>query len=196
MLLQPAVAGCTVASVDLDYRIMSHLSCGNVSPWCLFVTITFLSLTGCEAQAERSINEASLRLRMLSQMFMRYASSHKGEMPRDEKALKDFIKTIPEQERSAMELKSIDDLFISPNDSKPFIIKYGLKPSSGMMSGGVNMPSYGKTGPSKGGDATGSAARPDMPLLAAEASGAKRYVLLVSGEVRHMDESDVQRLLK
>jgi hypothetical protein len=159
-----------------------------------------LCSTGCEATAERSHNEASLRLRRLSTMFLRYASSHKGEMPKDEKALKDFIKTIPEQERTAMEIKSIDELFISSNDNKPFIIKYGLKPASGMMSGGVNMPNYGKTGPGgpggpPGGPA-GSTAQPTMPLLATEASGAKRYVLLTSGEVRQMDEADVLRLLK
>jgi hypothetical protein len=193
MLLQGTTRGCTVATDSIGRIIMSTLR------WVMWaLVLTSLVSTGCEATAERSINEASLRLRKLSQMFLRYASSHKGEMPRDEKALKDFIKTIPEQERTGMEIKSIDDLFISPNDSKPFIIKYGLKSGGGgVMAGGVNMPNYGKTGPGgPTGGPTGSNARPDMPIMAAEASGAKRYVLFVSGEVRQMDEADVQRLLK
>lgn len=166
------------------------------------VVQTFLAVlllianVGCESKPEQPINETAKRLRILSQMMLRHAAAHKGDMPKDEKALREFVKTIPEQERSGMDLKNIDDLFISPGDNKPFIIKYGLKPNFSVMSGGANSGSYGKVGPGKGGSPTTSAARPDMPLMATESSGARRYVLFVTGEIRQMDEGEILPLLK
>jgi hypothetical protein len=122
-------------------------------------------------------------------MFMRYASQHQGQAPTSEKALKDFINTISTKELAGMELNNVDQIFISPIDSKPFIVKYGLKESTSGRNG--NDP-----GKSPRQNAIQTSSQPNTALLAAESSGTKRYVLFVTGEVQQLNEETVLKLLE
>lgn len=162
---------------------------------CITLLLLASLAVGCEAKPEIVRTEAHLGMEKLGIMFLRYASRNQGKTPPNEKALKDFINTIDPAERQGMELTNVDALFISPNDKKPYIIKYGIAFVG--RSGGSGAGGYPGRGPGgKYSQAAASSSAPTMPLLAAESSGAKRYVLFATGEVQQLDEAEVLKLLK
>jgi hypothetical protein len=52
-----------------------------------------------------------------------------GHAPKSEEEFKEFIKGIGAESLERMHVKSIDDLFISPRDGKPYVVIYGKSPT-------------------------------------------------------------------
>lgn len=154
-------------------------------------------ISGCRSEEpQRSPTER--RLQIIAQMFNRYTASHQGKTPPNEKAFKEFINAISAAEKSALNITSVDELLISSNDNKPFIIRYGMVASAPGMSSGNQAPGKGPpSGAASGpGGGPGSTLVNRQNLFAAEASGATRYVVFATGQVEQLPESDVLRLLK
>jgi hypothetical protein len=79
-----------------------------------------LMLAGCaeEQPAEQS------DLRLLSVMYGQFRSSHRGELPQDEKQFKSFIANERAQALANSGISSVDALFVSHRDGKPYVVKY------------------------------------------------------------------------
>jgi len=133
-------------------------------------------------------------------LFNRYTSSHRGQTPANEKVFKEYINGLSASEKTAQGITSVDELLTSPTDQKPFIIRYGLIDASPGLNGGINMaPGKGQPASSKAGGSPNSGPNNTSNrrnLFAAEASGAKRYVVFATGQVEQLDESEVLKLLK
>lgn len=155
-------------------------------------------LAGCEA-SKPPLSDVERRLQIIAQMFNRYTASHQGKTPANEKVFKEYINGLSATEKSAQGINNIDELLTSPNDHKPFIIRYGMVAiNPGMSNPGSKAPGKGpppstSSTPGASPDTTKATSR---NLFAAEASGAKRYVVFATGQVEHLPESEVLNLLK
>jgi hypothetical protein len=114
---------------------------------------------GCQ-QTQKPAEEA--RPSQLAIFYGRYISSHQGKSPDNEKELKDFIRTLDAN-------VNVDDIFISPRDKEPYVVRYKL---SMAMPGAELVTVYEKTG----------------------ASG-KRMVGLATGQVRLVNDDEFQKLV-
>jgi hypothetical protein len=84
----------------------------------LLLAWTFIVGCGGSEQVEEESN-----LRSLAAYYSQYQAHHRGNLPASEKDFKDFIRAdlgASEPQAAA----SVDDLFISNRDGKPFVIKY------------------------------------------------------------------------
>ena len=162
--------------------------------------IGLLLFVGCSSE-KAAPSEVARRLQLVAQMFSRYTASHQGKTPANEKLFKEYINGLSASEKSALGITSADELLTSPTDHKPFIVRYGLTGDFANFGSGSRM-APGKGPPPPAGDSKGGPnAGPNTTanrqnLFAAEASGAKRYVVFATGQVEQLDESEVLKLLK
>ena len=79
-----------------------------------------LVILGCGKgqPAERS------NLRLISVLYGQFRASHRGDPPRNEKEFKDFIAKEHQQVLSNTGVASVEELFTSKRDGKPYVIKY------------------------------------------------------------------------
>jgi hypothetical protein len=154
---------------------------------CFLLPIAFV-LSGCAAESPtENRTEAERRLQIVAQMFNRYAASHQGNVPPNEKALKDFINKLATDEKQGLKIENVDDFLKSPNDNKPFVIKYGIRQTTTGTGG------KGPVGNSGGADKAGP---PKPAVFAGESSGAKRYVVYANGKTELIDEAEALQRLK
>jgi hypothetical protein len=71
-----------------------------------------------------------LPLRHLAMLYGKYRGSHKGQQPKDEAQLKQFIAALDGSQLSAAGISAaeIDTLFVSPRDGRPHDVRYNDSP--------------------------------------------------------------------
>jgi hypothetical protein len=141
----------------------------------LIVSAVLLSgLVGCSSrspEAATSDPTAQVRLTRINKFYRLYSNQNK-KPPHDEKAFKDFVRSLPQEEKEAALIKGddVDPLFVSPRDGQKYHIEYGL------------------------------VVRPEGQnrALAWEETGQKgmRYVATTMGYVRECGEEEFQKLTK
>jgi hypothetical protein len=79
---------------------------------------------GCTGKTEQPAEVKNLQ--MLATLYGRYISTHRGQPPPDEAALKKFIPTLSADELRAMgvDTNNLDTLFTSPRDGQPYVVHY------------------------------------------------------------------------
>lgn len=79
-----------------------------------------LVLAGCgsEPPSEQS------HLRLISVMYGQFRASHRGELPQNEKQLKEFITNENGQALTNAGVANVDELFVSTRDGKPYVVRY------------------------------------------------------------------------
>jgi hypothetical protein len=147
---------------------------GRVAFMGALAVILLAGLVGCSSRnpaAATSDPLAQVRLTRINKFYRLY-SNQKKKPPPDEKTFKDFVRSLPQDEKEAAGIRGddVDPLFVSPRDGQKYHIEYGL------------------------------VARPDGPnrALAWEETGEKgmRYVALTMGYVTHCDEEAFQNYKK
>ena len=131
--------------------------------------LALVALVGCSSRPEPP-PPAEVHLKALAVFFGRYLGQHRGQSPRDEKELKEFINTMPADDLKSLGVESVDAVFVSPRDNQPYVVKYGEP---------VGMP-----GPQ------------GFPVVAHEQTGVggKRYVAFAMGDVQLVDEERFKQL--
>jgi hypothetical protein len=78
-------------------------------------------MMGCAKSGQR---EEITNLRSLAAYYSQFLAHNRGRLPANEKDFKNFIKA---KGGTALSYKglSVDDLFVSSRDDKPFVVKYG-----------------------------------------------------------------------
>jgi hypothetical protein len=85
-------------------------------PFLLLCALTF----GC-GKGEQVVQQSNLR--SLAAYYSQYLAQHRGNLPANEKDFKKFI-TADLGGAQPQVASSVDDLFISNRDGKPFVVKY------------------------------------------------------------------------
>jgi hypothetical protein len=97
-----------------------NIGCAESRKILLIVSLMGALAPGC---AEREPYERQPNLRAIAAYYSQYRAHNRGQVPADEKDFKNFIK---QQGGVALDHKGItvDDLFVSNRDGKPFVVKY------------------------------------------------------------------------
>jgi hypothetical protein len=113
---------------------------------------------------------AKLGLEKVFELYQAY-SRQKKKPPADEQAFKDFLRALPQEEKTIAHIDdNVDDFLISPRDGQKFIIRYGLIVDVGGPTKAVAWEQNGKNG--------------------------KRFVALSVGYVQECDEETFQSYRK
>lgn len=143
------------------------------------IPLFLLFIVGCSGGTGPSLTAVENRLKLLSQLYARYTSTHRGVPPASEKVFRDFINGLEQAEKTKRNISTADDVLVSPSDKKPFLVKYTTKVSN--------------VAPGKG-EAPGQG--PGNTIIAAESSGSSRYAVYMNGNTTYQPESDINAQLK
>jgi hypothetical protein len=128
------------------------------------------AVPGCGSDELNS--PTAVRLRGLASLYMDYAASRTGKGPATEGEFKKHLRTLPDHVLNAngCDPNKIDEVFVSPRDQEPFVVRYGIKITR--ISG------------------------TEAPLVAHEKSArnGKLLVAFANGKVEHVDEARLQEL--
>ena len=143
---------------------------GFLAGFILFVCCSIIALVGCKSE-NKPLKEASSHLRPLAVLYGKYLSQNMGKPPADEKAFRDFIQAMPPAELDSYDAKSVDSLFISTRDQKPYVLIF--TPAAGPpMPGVASVVAYEQVG-----------------------VGGKRYIATSLGEVKEITLAELQQLV-
>ena len=99
--------------------------------WFLAGSLTLLVCAphvGCGRTAVAPQTDAQDRLNKLMNLYRAYTDKNK-KPPANEEALREFFKTLSDQERSDRLIgDNLDEMFVSPRDNQKFNVKYNIKP--------------------------------------------------------------------
>lgn len=157
------------------------------SPWIPYgLCLVFLLPLGCSSQNASAQPEEQRRLQLLANLYVRYGAGpkHPGRSPPDAKSFKEFIQQLSAQELRSLNISNVDELFVSPRDSLPYVINYNMR---------APRPAGPTSGSKPGSATTGELGN---PVIAYETlgSGGKRYVAYATGQVELVDRSKAAEL--
>ena len=133
------------------------------------VLLLLLVTGGCQPSKEAA-QEAST-LKPLALLYGQFTGQHLGQPPKNEAEFKSFIETKGKPLLATFGVASVDDLFTSPRDKKPYVVRYGA--------------------------VTGPPGPAGQPVIAYEQEGigGKRYVASSLGAVDEVDEATLAQLV-
>ena len=86
-------------------------------------------LVGCHSpEASDEVDRRGSNLQSLAGLYRTYAAQHGGNPPPNEAAFKTFIQDQGLKHFESFGITTIDELFISPRDRKPYVVIYGDGP--------------------------------------------------------------------
>lgn len=137
----------------------------------LTVLVCLLLVVGCSRGLSPSVTESS-GLKPLAVFYGRYQSQHRGKPPEKESEFRKFLDALPASELLSFNVKSIDEILVSPRDHQPYTILYGFPKGPPEGPGGVPIIAYEQTG-----------------------VGGRRLVASSLGGVEEVDEARFQKLV-
>ena len=86
---------------------------------------------GCRSQeADDEVARRGSNLQSLAGMYRMYAAQHGGNPPSNEAEFKTFIREQGLEHFESFGIATVDDLFVSPRDSHPYVVVYGSGPET------------------------------------------------------------------
>jgi hypothetical protein len=146
---------------------------GRIGLAAVLAVVFLFGLAGCSSSSKSAVTsdpQAKVRLEKLLKFYQMY-TSQKKKPPPNEQAFKDFIRSLPQDEKEAAGVgEDVDSFLVSPRDGQKYRFQYGM------------------------------AARPDGPnrAVAWEETGqdGMRYVALTIGYVQQCNEEMFQSYKK
>src|SRR5687767_8303954 len=140
----------------------------------LFLTALAAALL-CGCGGDNALDSpTAARLKGLATMYLDYIVAKGGNAPASEAELKKHMRTVDaiQLNLAGFERDKIDEAFVSERDKEPFVVLYGIAP--------------------------GTLGAKDGPVVAHEKTGVagKRLVVNVGTEVSHVNEEQLQEMLK
>ena len=80
---------------------------------------------GCDTGPSEKELTVHNRLKGVAALYGRYQGQHRGQPPKNQQEFEQYLKSLDPQEYATFDATSPGDLFVSPRDGKPFVIKYG-----------------------------------------------------------------------
>jgi hypothetical protein len=133
--------------------------------------LSLLAAVGGCGGGSKPQTKVEAHLQALAVFYGRYLSQNRGRPPADEKAFKQFLAKLNPAEFSSFGLSTPDEMFISPRDNQPYVVRY-------------NVP-VGPPGPQG----------PAVIAYEQTGSGGSRYVAFALGGVQEVDEARWRQLV-
>ncbi len=129
-------------------------------------------VSGCGGSAESREREQS-NIKPLAVLYGQFLSTNRGQPPATEQQFKDYVKSRGPDLSDSYGVASVDELFVSSRDGKPYVIRSGAEAQQG------------EPGPD------GSR----VVIYEAEGVDGKRYVATAMGAVEEVDEARFKQLV-
>ncbi|MER3441201.1 MAG: hypothetical protein C4296_07505 [Gemmataceae bacterium] len=142
-----------------------------------------LVLSGCSrASQQGGPTTEPPHLTKLGRVITRYMANNKGQPPKSEKELRDFVKTLKPDDWKDLNIDPSEDIWTSPRDKQPykFYFERAAAAEAARLKGDTKA---GQTG---------------TPIIAAEQTGVngKRYVLYsVGGSVVEVTDDEFKKMV-
>lgn len=81
---------------------------------------------GCQDKSGRELEPVESNVKNIAIFYGRYVSQNRGRTPPNEEALKKFIASHPANELAALKITDVGQLFVSPRDKQPYVVRYGV----------------------------------------------------------------------
>lgn len=149
---------------------------GGRRPWRGFSrlgpVVLFAFLVGCSSH-QANLEQEQSNLKPLATLYGRFIGQHRGQPPASEAQFKEFINSGGKDLLSTFQVSSVDELFVSSRDGKPYVVLYGAAAAKG------------PPGPA------------GSPVVAYEQEGVggKRFVASSMGAVEEVDEARFKELV-
>lgn len=132
-----------------------------------------VGLAGCGGGSRESLQREQSTLKPLAILYGQYIGQHRGQPPPNEQAFREFIQQQGPEVLKSFHVSSIDELFISPRDGKPYKILYGEAAKKG------------PPGPA------------GSPVIAyeQEGRGGRRWVASAMGAIEEVDDARFKQLV-
>ena len=105
------------------------LSCRRFPPvflFCLCAVLAGLACAGCSARPDATARgSAQAVLAEVTRAYVNHLRTSKFRPPADEAEFKKILSQAGDQALKGAGVRSVDELLVSPRDSKPFVIAYG-----------------------------------------------------------------------
>jgi hypothetical protein len=92
---------------------------------CLFILGAVLALHTAGCGGDDHAEQQQSNIKALSIVYGRYIAQHRGQPPRDEAELRKFAQSLSPDDLKVIGAPSVDELFTSSRDKKPFGVRYG-----------------------------------------------------------------------
>ena len=132
-----------------------------------------VSLGGCGGAQRQAEQREESHLKPLVLFYGQYTGQHQGQPPANEAELKEFIRSLGSEALASFPVDTVDALFISERDGKPYVVLYGDAAK---------------------GNPPGPAGAPVI-AYEQEGTGDTRFVGSSMGAVEEVDESRFQELV-
>ena len=80
---------------------------------------------GCDTGPSAEDLTVHNRLKGVAVLYGRYQGRHRGQPPKTQAEFETYLKSLDASEYATFDATSPSDLFVSPRDGKPFVVKYG-----------------------------------------------------------------------
>ncbi len=137
------------------------------------IVVGCLVWMGCGGGARESLQREQSTLKPLAILYGQYIGQHRGQVPPNEEAFRKFVEQEAPKMKGQFTFSTIEELFVSPRDGKPYKILYG---------------EAAKKGP-PGPDGS--------PLIAYEqqGQGGRRWIASAMGAIEEVDETRFKQLV-
>jgi hypothetical protein len=83
-----------------------------------------LLAAGCQPGTGRDVPPVETNMKNLAIFYGRYVAQHRRQTPPDKEAFKKFIAGHPAAELAALKITDVEQLFVSPRDKQPYVVRY------------------------------------------------------------------------
>ena len=92
-----------------------------------FGVLCFFSVVaaGCQSKAPGELEPVEANVKNIAIFYGRFVSQNRGRTPPNEESLKKFIASHPATELAALKITDVGQLFVSPRDKQPYVVRYG-----------------------------------------------------------------------
>jgi hypothetical protein len=134
------------------------------------VLVGSLAAGGCSEN--QSAEREQSNLKPLAVFYGRYLGQHRGQTPANEQEFRNYIEATGKSQLTSMQVASVDELFVSSRDKKPYVVVYGLT-----SQGGAELPA--------------------ATVIAYEQEGksGKRFIARLLGAIEEVDETQFKQLV-
>jgi hypothetical protein len=122
---------------------------------------------GCSGQDKGALEREESNIKPLAILYSKYVAAHRRQPPPDEEAFREYILSLPENQRKQFHADDLDAFFVSPRDNKPYVVMYGATRRG----------------------------RSDVVAYEQEGEGGKRWVARDLGIVEEVDEARFKELV-
>lgn len=105
-------------------RLVDRYKMSRSRCFLLLIGLALGSFAGCSKEIV-IVDTQDTAIASVARLYGEYLATHENKPPKNEQAFRDYVKSLPNEQRTAMGLADLEKGMTSPRDGKPFVILCG-----------------------------------------------------------------------